>query len=86
MRLAFFTLPLFILSFARISAQEKDQFANADLKDSVVVNKTLQATTEKFAIDPTQALNLAIQARDLARKIGNKKGEENANKYIGKAN
>jgi class 3 adenylate cyclase/tetratricopeptide (TPR) repeat protein len=86
MRLAFFTLPLFILSFARISAQEKDQFANADLKDSVVVNKTLQATTEKFAIDPTQALNLAIQARDLARKIGYKKGEATAIKYIGNAN
>jgi class 3 adenylate cyclase/tetratricopeptide (TPR) repeat protein len=86
MRLAFFTLPLFILSFFRVSAQEKDQFANADLKDSVVVNKTLQATTEKFAIDPTQALNLAIQARDLARKIGYKKGEATAIKYIGNAN
>ena len=86
MRLAFFTLSLFILSFVRVSAQEKDQFANADLKDSVVVNKTLQATTEKFAIDPTQALNLAIQARDLARKIGYKKGEATAIKYIGNAN
>lgn len=86
MKVQLLWLWFWLFSFAPGAISQKiDPLAKATLKDTATVNKILQVSREKFGVDPSQAMNLAVQARDLSQRIGYRKGEATALKNMGTA-